>query len=352
MNTLVVGPGALGGVITGRLLDAGVEVALATRDRSSADRVRTGGVRITGVGGDVMVDVNRVAPLSDYTGQSFDLVLLATKAQAAIELAPKLIPLLAPNGTLLPIQNGCVPQLLADQVGEEYVLGGLSNLGATMIAHGVYEQRNAGHILIGELRGGNSERTTAVQQWLAQGIDVRTSCNLRGSMWSKLLLNCSVTTIGAILGCTMREYVQLPLGQDVFEKTYSEALNVALALGEQPETMLVEPIPPSRTESGDTSQAYDGWFQQILENYGDTKPSMLQDFERGHKTEIDFINGYVVTLGHASRVPVHLNATITGLVHQIERGDLQPTPDRMNDLTAQNADLSRIRRTHGKQVWN
>jgi 2-dehydropantoate 2-reductase len=79
---------------------------------------------------------------------------------------------------------------------------------------------------------------------------------------------------------------------------------------------------------------------------------MLQDFERGHKTEIDFINGYVVTLGHASGVPVHLNATITGLVHQIERGDLQPTPDRMNDLTAQNADLSRIRRTHGKQLWN
>ena len=218
-----------------------------------------------------MVEVNRVAPLSDYAGQSFDLVLLATKAQAAIELAPKLIPLLASGGTLLPIQNGSVPQLLAEQVGEEYVLGGLSNLGATMIAHGVYEQRNAGHILIGELRGGNSERTIAVEQWLSQGISVRTTRNLRGSMWSKLLLNCSVTTIGAVLGCTMREYVQLPLGRDVFEKTYSEALNVVLALGEQPETMLVEPIPPSRTGSVNTSQAYNSWFQKILDNYGDTK---------------------------------------------------------------------------------
>ena len=54
-----------------------------------------------------MVDVNRVAPLSDYTGQSFDLVLLATKAQAAIELAPKLVPLLAPGGTLL-LQYGFI----------------------------------------------------------------------------------------------------------------------------------------------------------------------------------------------------------------------------------------------------
>jgi 2-dehydropantoate 2-reductase len=72
--------------------------------------------------------------------------------------------------------------------------------------------------------------------------------------------------------------------------------------------------------------------------YGDIKPSMLQDLERGRKTEIDFINGYVVSLGHASGVPVHMNATITDLVHQIERGVLQLTRDRMNDLAAQTAD--------------
>jgi len=62
---------------------------------------------------------------------------------------------------------------------------------------------------------------------------------------------------------------------------------------------------------------------------------MLQDFERGRKTEVDFINGYVVTLGHASGVPVHMNTTITDLVHQIKREVLQPTRERMNDLAAQ-----------------
>lgn len=39
------------------------------------------------------------------------------------------------------------------------VVGGLSNLGATMGVPGIYEQRNAGHLLIGELAGGESERT-------------------------------------------------------------------------------------------------------------------------------------------------------------------------------------------------
>ena len=82
-------------------------------------------------------------------------------------------------------------------------------------------------------------------------------------------------------------------------------------------------------------ERYESWIEAMIAFYGDIKPSMLQDLERGRKTEVDFINGYVVTLGHASGVPVHMNATITGLVHQIERGDLQPTPDRMNDLAAQ-----------------
>jgi len=45
-----------------------------------------------------------------------------------------------------------------------------------------------------------------------------------------------------------------------------------------------------------------------------------------------------VTLGHTFGVPVHMNATITGLVHQIERRVLQPTRDRMNELAAQTAD--------------
>lgn len=104
------------------------------------------------------VETVEVAPIDEYlTGSRFDLIVLATKAHDAIEVAPKLSGLLEPGGTLLPIQNGGVPQMLGDRLGE-CVLGGLSNLGATMTEPGIYEQRNAGHLLIGELAGGESER--------------------------------------------------------------------------------------------------------------------------------------------------------------------------------------------------
>ena len=338
MNTLVVGAGALGGVITGRLLAAGVEVALATRNRTSAERVLASGVRITGVGGDVMVDVNRVAPLSDCTGQSFDLVLLATKAQDALDIAPHLLSLLSPDGVILPIQNGGVARIIADRLGEDRILGGLSNFGATMIETGVYEQKNAGHLLVGELAGGVSERVERIAQALGRAIGVKVSSNLTGAIWSKLLINCSVTTLGALCSQTMRQYMETDAGRKVFRHTYEEALSVALATGIRLERLAVDPIPPGWPSNFAAAKDYESWAEAVIAFYGDVKPSMLQDFERGRTTEIDFINGYVVTLGHASGVPVHMNTTITGLVHQIERGDLRPAPYRMNDLAAQTAD--------------
>ena len=136
----------------------------------------------------------------------------------------------------------------------------------------------------------------------------------------------------------MRQYMETEAGKKVFRRTYAEALSVALAIGTRLERLAVDPIPPGWASNVAVEKRYESWVEAIIAFYGDVKPSMLQDFERGRKTEVDFINGYVVTLGHASGVPVHMNATITGLVHQIERENLPPTPDRMNDLAAQTAD--------------
>src|SRR5580704_12781026 len=72
----------------------------------------------------------RIAAADEYsTRDTFDLVVLATKAA---EVALRLLEFLGPGGTLAPIQNGGVPQMLTGRLGDNRVLGGLSNLGATM----------------------------------------------------------------------------------------------------------------------------------------------------------------------------------------------------------------------------
>ena len=333
MRTLIVGVGALGGVVGARLQASGSPVWLATRTAESAARLRASGLRVTGVGGALSVEVAEVAPVDEYrTRDAFDLILLATKAHDAIEVGPTLSGLLGPGGTLLPIQNGGVAQMLADQLGDDVVLGGLSNLGATMAAPGVFEQRNAGHLLIGELGGGESERAERVRRWLGRAVEVRVTPNIRGAVWSKLLLNCSVTTLGAVAGRTMRVYIGTPAGRELFDRTYDEALSVALASGARPERMIVDPVPPSWSWSSSSSgrsvpgAAHDAWLGQVLDGYGDIKPSMLQDFERGRTTEIDFINGYVANLGRQLGVAAPANAAIVDTVHAITRGELAPDP--------------------------
>jgi len=342
MQTLIVGIGALGGTIAARAVRAGLPVRLAARNTDSAEALRRSGLRVSGIGGELRTDAIDVAGIEEYEkGGQFDLILLATKAQDALEVAPHVLGLLAPGGVILPIQNGGVAQVLADGLGEERILGGFSNLGATMVEPGVYEQKNAGHLVIGELAGGVSERIDRVAHTLGRAIEVKVSSNITGAIWSKLLINCSVTTLGALCSQTMRQYMETEAGKKVFRRTYEETLSVALAFGTRLERLAVDPIPPGWSNNSGAGEDYDSWVKAVIDFYGDLKPSMLQDFERGRKTEVDFINGYVVTLGHASGVPVHMNATITDLVHQIERGVLQPTRDRMNDLADQTGERTR-----------
>src|SRR5712692_10268867 len=331
MRTLIVGIGALGGTIAARALSAGLSVWLATRTAESAKLLRSSGLRVSGIGGAAVASEVHVAALEEYRDR-FDLIVLATKAHDALEIAPFLSTLLTPGGTLLCIQNGGVSQILSERLGSGVVLGGLSNLGATMVEPGIYEQRNAGHLLIGELAGGISERAANVARTLSRAIETRVTANLRGAVWAKLLLNCSVTTLGAIAARTMRQYIASFAGKEVFRRTYDEALSVALASGTRPERMIVEPIPPGWQGTSVPGQDHDAWLDQIAAVYGDVKPSMLQDFERRRRTEIDFINGYVAQLGRELGIPIAMNLAVTEIAHRIEQGQLQPGPARLDDL--------------------
>src|SRR3984893_5747729 len=342
MQMLIVGIGALGGTVAARALRAGLPVRLAARNTESAEVLRRSGLRVSGVGGGVRADVIDIAAVEGYgTGDQFELILLATQAQDTLEVAPRVLRLLAPGGVMLPIQNGGIARVLADGLGEDRILGGFSNLGVTMIEPGVYEQKNAGHLVIGELAGGVSERIDRVARTLGRAIEVKASSNITGAIWSKLLINCSVTTLGALCSQTMRQYMETEAGKKVFRRTYEEALSVALAIGTRLERLAVDPIPPGWPSKIAAREHYESWVEAMIAFYGDIKPSMLQDLERGRKTEIEFINGYVATLRHARGGPVDMNATITNLVHQIERGVLQPTRERMNELADQTCERIR-----------
>jgi ketopantoate reductase len=89
--------------------------------------------------------------------------------------------------------------------------------------------------------------------------------------------------------------------------------------------MLVEPIPPGWRADGIASEGRDTWITKILTAYGDVTPSMLQDIRRGRRTEIEFINGYVVTMARQFGLNAPINAAIVETVHAITSGRLAPS---------------------------
>ena len=99
MKTLIVGEGALGGIIGARLLAVDASVSLATRNATAAEEIKASGLRVTGIGGDLSTEAGEVAPLAEYSVPgTFDLIVLATKAQDAIDVAPSLVPVTCARG--------------------------------------------------------------------------------------------------------------------------------------------------------------------------------------------------------------------------------------------------------------
>src|SRR4029077_12085833 len=101
MQILIVAMAAWGEPIAPRAIRTGLPVRLAARNTDSAEALRRSGLRVSGIGGEVRADAIDVAAIEDYgKGDRFDLILLATKAQDALEVAPYVVGLLAPEGAI------------------------------------------------------------------------------------------------------------------------------------------------------------------------------------------------------------------------------------------------------------
>ena len=66
--------------------------------------------------------------------------------------------------------------------------------------------------------------------------------------------------------------------------------------------------------------------------YRRIKSSSLQSLERGRRTEIDFLNGYICEKGKALGVPTTLNSAVKAMVLEIENGQRQMSLDNLDEL--------------------
>lgn len=343
-----MGCGAVGGVLAGGLLRAGRDLTVVTHNAAITQALHADGLRLTTPAGRLAVPAERLVGTGALGSRivhtdlvtvdgPFDIVLLAMKATGVEQAARAVGPLLAADGYAVTLQNGIVEDRVAAILGHRRVIGALVGWGATMDAPGVYQMTSRGDTVIGELDGPPTDRVETLKTTLEVATPTTVSTNILGALWSKLCINCVITTLGAVTGQILGQMLRRAAIRRLGLAIVSEVIDVADAAG-----VTLEPVagtldlhrlylPPHRRAGGFKPDLVPKHAIMAIVGmkFRRLKSSMLQSLERGRRPEIDFMNGYVVTRGAELGVNTPLNAALTTMVNEIAQGARRIDPQNL-----------------------
>ena len=294
LNITVMGAGAVGCYFGGMLARAGHAVTLVARPQH-VQAIARDGLRMEAVSFDEHV---RLAATSDVAAvANADVVLFSVKSTDTEAAGAQIAPHLRPGALVLTLQNGVdnAERLRAVLPGVEV---------AAAVVYVAAEMAGPGHLLHkgrGDLVVEPSSGSTAFAQALvAAGVPTEISDNVRGALWSKLVLNCAFNAISAIVQLPYGKFVQGPGVPALMGDLVSECLAVAQAEGVA--------VP------GDMGAA----CRKLIEAMPGQYSSTAQDLARHKLTEIDYLNGLIVRRGEALGIATPANNAVWALVKLLE----------------------------------
>jgi 2-dehydropantoate 2-reductase len=321
-EVLIIGGGAIGGVLASLLAREVGRLVILDPAVEHAARMRDPGLRVDSPAGDRTVALDARTDPAQLDGR-FDFALVTVKASA---LEPALTPLVdAGIDNFVSLGNGMVQDRVAAIVGADRAMAGIIEWGATNLGPGHVSRTSIGPIVVGELDGAVRPRTEDFVARLGALGELELSTNLRGAIWTKLLVNSTFAALGAVSGLTTGDVVAAADGRRAARALWREGFEAAAASG-----IRLEPIfgasAADLVDSEVGADAAEANMRAALAGVGATKASMLQDLEAGRLTEVDVINGAVVAAGDAAAVPTPAQRRAVDLVHAIERGEAASEP--------------------------
>ncbi|WP_291295041.1 ketopantoate reductase family protein [Elioraea sp.] len=306
MRILVLGAGAVGGYLGGRLAASGAveEVAFVVRPNRRAALDRDGLVIESPHAGDLRQPVTALLPGDVRPG--WDVVLFACKAYDLADAIETIRPAVDGRSAVLPILNGLSHiDVLVQAFGEERVLGGLAGIQATLTAEGVVRHlAPLTFITFGELAGPVSPRVAALKAAFDRThVTATASTDIRGAMWSKLVFLGTLAAATVLMRANLGEIAAAPGGAAWLERLLSRSAEIAAAHG--------HPVPPSQLE---------GYATFFRSSHAATA-SMLRDLEGGGRIEADHILGYLLEAARRAGVPdaLHEAAFLNAKAYEARR---------------------------------
>jgi len=304
-----MGAGALGSIFGGFLAKSGRDVTFVGLD-DHLKAIQEGGLRITGLWGDHhLKDLKAYYGTSDLTGV-FDVVLLSVKSHITAQACAQCLPFMHANSLVVSIQNGLGNwETIAAAVGWSRTVGGRIIFGAEIARPGTARVTvYADKVLLGSPSGDvDALRIQAIADDLDEaGIPCAVSPAITSQLWGKVLYNCSLNALGAILDIPYGELSQSPESLSLIEAVIHEIFAVAEAKG------VALPY-------GGPEEYYRFLLERQLPPTAMHHSSMHQDISLGRTTEIDALNGAISRYGKEEGVPTPVNDVLTAIIKGLER---------------------------------
>ena len=307
IKIIVLGAGALGSLIGGKIAESGVDVTLIGRPKH-VEAMKERGLIIRGPRGTRTVEVKATDDPTKIMGA--DTLIMTTKTKDSVDALNDVSHLSSSLKLCLSLQNGLTKdEVLLQRYGQNKVIGATTTEGATLLNYGEIEQTITGITFFGTLSvdgdkigADNCEKMKNV--FNNAGLRAEIVDDIKSAEWAKLIRMAS----GAALSILTRlEYHKILKNFDIswcYIQLMRELSNIARADSVEVRDysgMPVSSLTESPLEDAVMSTVQSG---KRIEESGMTrvKISALQDVERGKKTEVEELLGYPLSIAKKHNV--------------------------------------------------
>ena len=313
MNILIIGSGSVGIGLGSSLLSQDVNVSFLASEKT-ASKMKEDGVKRIGLFTNYSFkpdEFNVYESYDEIPKKTFDYVLVASKTTANKDISSKLNEhrdILKENFTILIVQNGFgndeayLKYFKTNEVYCARIITGFARPERNISEITVYTEP----MLLGSLQGENIEHLQIIADKItASGINCELTNELDKYIWAKMLYNCALNALGAILDVTYGKLTENEYSKSIMNNIIDETFNVINA---SPYTTL-----------WDSADEYrEIFYTKLVPDTYNHYSSTHSDIKRKIKTEIDTLNGKVIELGEKYDVDVSTNRLIYNLIKVIE----------------------------------
>jgi 2-dehydropantoate 2-reductase len=358
MKVTIIGAGAIGGLVGSHMSRAGHDVVLVDRWAEHVEAMNRDGIRIDGVRGDMLIPVRALTPDRLAERGPLEAVLVAAKAQDAAAAARLAIPLLAPDGFIVPFLNGLNIPVFEEELakagggGRERLVGSIPNYGGALVDPGHLEFVHEGKIQLGELDGSDTPRLRELTAMMESLTGVQVTQDIWSQIWSKEVYSSQVV-FSALADARIHQTLGVERYARIAGALVREGVEIADANGITLEAFdFFDPDNYRPKTPADTQKLIDNISHAIWLLKKDQDPSKHQFVKKGsgmwwdlvyrkRKSETEAHKSKLIAYGKAAGADTRLTQKLMDMIIEIEDGKRQLGFGNYDELEAYVASIGR-----------